>query len=242
MIISDRHRYVFVELPLTASTAIASELKAHYAGEEVLFKHATYRDFLKVATPEQRGYFVFSGIRNPLDQTVSHYYKYKNNQGNRFGALPKKKAGRLRRPLHRLLHRKRMRFIRQNEAGFGAFFQQFYRWPYSNWSVLAHRKFNFLIRFESLQDDFREALQRMDIAPVRELPQQNRTVEKSDGFEGHYDTERLQQRAMRIFGPFMRYWDYAWPEGWPESREPWYNNGLYRVLNLFRKFYWKYLR
>ncbi|MBA3404443.1 MAG: hypothetical protein H0U13_07160, partial [Gemmatimonadaceae bacterium] len=67
MIISDRHRYLFVELPRTGSTAIHRELCAMYDGEPILQKHATYGDFLKIATDDQRRYFVFSTVRNPLD-------------------------------------------------------------------------------------------------------------------------------------------------------------------------------
>ena len=40
MIISHKHKYVFVELPQTASSAIAKELKANYDGHEILFKQS----------------------------------------------------------------------------------------------------------------------------------------------------------------------------------------------------------
>lgn len=70
VIISDRHRYLFVELPRTGSTAVHRELKARYDGTPILTKHATYRDFLKVATENQKRYFVFSSVRNPLDDAV----------------------------------------------------------------------------------------------------------------------------------------------------------------------------
>jgi hypothetical protein len=72
MIISHKHKFLFVELPLTASTAISRELRANYGGEKILFKHATYQDFLRVANTHEREYFVFSGLRNPLDKAVSH--------------------------------------------------------------------------------------------------------------------------------------------------------------------------
>ncbi|MFN3939913.1 MAG: hypothetical protein ACK4IY_04960, partial [Chitinophagales bacterium] len=62
MIISDKHKYVFVELPQTASSAIAKELVAMYDGKEILFKHALYRtDFLKFANEAQKKYRVISG-------------------------------------------------------------------------------------------------------------------------------------------------------------------------------------
>jgi hypothetical protein len=65
MIISHRHRYVFVEVPRTGSTAVSAELRENYDGHEILRKHASYRDFLRVASEEERGYFTFSAVRNP---------------------------------------------------------------------------------------------------------------------------------------------------------------------------------
>ena len=84
MIISDKHRYLFVELPRTATTAIAKELRENYEGHSILYKHATYEDFLRIATDEQKKYFTFSCIRNPLDDVVSIYLKYRHNHGNSF--------------------------------------------------------------------------------------------------------------------------------------------------------------
>ena len=77
MIVSHEHRYVFIEVPHTASVAISTELRENYDGQRFLRKHATYRDFLRQATPEQRGYFAFAAVRNPLDVAVSRYYRFK---------------------------------------------------------------------------------------------------------------------------------------------------------------------
>ena len=85
MIISHKHKYVFVELPQTASSAIAKELKANYDGHEILFKHALYStDFLKQAKPEEKAYKVISGMRNPMDICVSNYFKFKTDHENRY--------------------------------------------------------------------------------------------------------------------------------------------------------------
>jgi hypothetical protein len=70
MIISHIHKYLFVELPRTGSTAISRELLQNYQGVKILRKHATYFDFLKRKARREK-YFVFSGIRNPLDDAVS---------------------------------------------------------------------------------------------------------------------------------------------------------------------------
>ena len=54
MIISHAHRYVFVEVPRTGSRAVATELREHYDGHEILRTHATYSDFLRQATDDER--------------------------------------------------------------------------------------------------------------------------------------------------------------------------------------------
>jgi len=50
-------------------------------GEEVV---GPLSDFLAVASPEQRGYFVFTAIRNPLDDAVSDYFKYLTDHRARY--------------------------------------------------------------------------------------------------------------------------------------------------------------
>src|SRR5690242_2440526 len=84
MVISDKYKYVFVELPLTGSTAISNELCEMYDGKKILRKHSKYQEFLEVAKEEQKKYFVFSGIRNPMDLVVSEFLKKKNNHKQRY--------------------------------------------------------------------------------------------------------------------------------------------------------------
>ena len=93
MVISHEHRYLFVELPHTGSTAIHAELCSNYTGENILHKHAYYHEFLKVASSEEKKYFAFSGLRNPLDEAVSIFFKYKTNHGNYINPRQMKKNG-----------------------------------------------------------------------------------------------------------------------------------------------------
>ena len=86
MIISHTHKYLFIELPMTGSTAISKELREQYDGVSILQKHSTYLDFLRVANEAEKQYFVFAGIRHPLDQVVSHYFKFKTGHDGQFTA------------------------------------------------------------------------------------------------------------------------------------------------------------
>ena len=71
---------------MTGSSAIAKELCLNYQGEKYkkLRKHALYSSFLKVASDEEKNFFVFTSIRNPLDKLVSIYIKIKNNHRDRY--------------------------------------------------------------------------------------------------------------------------------------------------------------
>ncbi len=175
MIISDRHRYLFVELPRTGSTAVHRELCALYEGEPILAKHATYGDFLKIATDDQKRYFVFSSVRDPLDDAVSKYFKVRG--GRAAGARPRgsrqRPQGTHRRKdrlINRLVDTHMTRFVRRTDADFATFFLRYYVLPYDTWASLAHRRFEFVVRFETLAEDFEKVLRLLGVEPRRPLP------------------------------------------------------------------------
>lgn len=242
MIISDKYKYVFVELPLTASTAISKELRQHYDGSLILHKHATYDDFLRHASNEQKNYFVFGSIRNPIDKAVSHYFKYKTDHRTAFSKPrrnPRKKIFTFLTETH--LNRIRYQFIQDQTADFTAFFKAFYKLPYSDWSILSHKEFDFVIRFENLQNDFAETITRLGISLVRELPLRNKTSEKDTEFTSYY-TSDIIPLAKRVFGLYMAYWDYDFPKTWGEYQPTRRDRFYYAALNIPRVFYWRHMR
>lgn len=234
MIVSHRHRYLFVELPHTGSTAISRELRTFYGGEDVLRKHFYLEDFLRHARPGEKGYFTFSGIRNPLDEAVSVYLKYKANHSSHF-TDPKERAenGGWVTPSHL----ERFRFVHEQGGDFPAYFRRFYRLPYDNWSSLSHHRMDHVLRFERLAEDFAELLRRLGIEPVRPLPVVNRTGQKSD-FLSYY-TPDIRRRAQCIFGPFLKRWGYELPAEWKLPPAPATDELAYRATvaakNLYRR-------
>ena len=237
MIVSDVHRYVFVELPRAGSSAIARELREHYAGRAVLQKHSTFRDFVAIAAPEQRRYFVFSTIRDPLDDAVSNYFKYVTDHRARYSRpLP---AGRWR--IIGLVQRRLWRRVATGEMDFPVFFRSVYVLPYDTWASDAHGSFDFVIRFERLADDFTEALRRIGVEPVRPLPVRNVTGGRSRDYTTYY-TPEIIARAKWVFGPYMRRWGYSFPEAWGEVRVSRRVEFWYRAVGLARSFYWRHLR
>ena len=238
MIISHINRYVFVELPRTGTTTIDKELKEHYAGVPILTKHSKYHQFLKIASEEEKQYFVFSTIRNPMDDAVSRFFKIKSNHSRRHTRLKsiKRRKGAVERYEDLLFH-----YVQRNEMDFPTFFKWVYRFPYDNWASLNHRDFNFVIRFENLQEDFAQALELIGLEQVRPLPMRNTTKIRNRDFL-HYYTPDAQAQAKRVFGPFMKQWGYEFPAEWGEVEVPWIHEVQYEWAHRVRSVYWKHLR
>jgi hypothetical protein len=235
MVISHKHRYLFVELPRTGSTAISNELCTNYDGGKILSKHATYEDWRRIASPNERGYFSFSCIRNPLDDAVSLYFKYKSDHRHRFS------QDKLRRGAFRTISMKRYNYVKTTDADFPSYFMRVYRIPYSNWSSLSHKKLDYVIRFEDLQTGFSRVLNLLGLEQIRPLPINNVTQGKKKHFVSYYSPEIIP-RAKWVFGPFVREWSYEFPAHWGNEPVPLPSLVLYRVCNVFRSIYWRHLR
>lgn len=238
MIISHKHKYVFVEFPRTGTTSVSRELCQQYAGIRILRKHSTYQEFLKVASPEEKDYFVFTCIRNPLDDAVSHFFKLKTDHRERYthpekARNTKRLAERMDAYLYGRIHRHNM--------DFPTFFRKFYVIPYNNWSSMAIKRYNYVMRFENLQVDFTNALKRIGIEPVRPLPYRNVTTERKREFWTYY-TPEIIPRARRIFGPFMKQWGYEFPEAWGDQSISWWNQVEFDFFTFWRRLYWGTLR
>jgi hypothetical protein len=239
VMISHEHRFVFVELPRTGSTAIRHELRDTYGAKPILHKHATYQEFLRQATPDEKTYFVFSGIRNPLDDAVSLYFKLLTDHKSK--RTDPTRAFKNRRLLFRLRDDAMFRFIRQREPDFSTFFLRFYKLPYDTWASLSHRDFDYVIRFERLAEDFDQALRRIGIEPVRPLPVINRTSARDRDFSTYY-TPEAQRRARRVFGPYMERWGYQFPATWDVEPPSTFHRAQYALFSFAARFYWRFLR
>jgi hypothetical protein len=204
MIIGRAHRYLFVEVPGTGSTAIATELMKNYGGERVLYKHATLGEFLR--TPEGRSgrFFVFAGVRHPLDSVLTGFFKMKTNHRGRYT------SPRLRyTPGVTARHIELFEYA-QNEGDFAGWFRELQNGVYNNFDLLLHHRFDYIIRYEQLQNGFSEVLRQIGLKEVRPLPLVNRTREKPANFWDYYP-EDLRARAMRLYWPYMRRWGYSFP-------------------------------
>ena len=84
MIISHKHKFLFIGLPFSASSAISKELYLRYEGKPFLAKHSIYYEFKKIATKEEKDYFVFAVLRNPMEIATTVYEKMKSNEKGNF--------------------------------------------------------------------------------------------------------------------------------------------------------------
>ena len=233
MIISHRYKFLFIGLPFSASSAISKELHLKYDGEPFLNKHSLYQDFIKVATAEEREYFVFGVSRNPMQIAVTVYEKMKANTKGNFTnpELFLENGGHITKK-----HREMFNFIHFNLATFQQYFNKFFKKPYDNLASLTISNCDYVIRYENIADDYLTALKKVGIKKPAPLPFANKTDgKKSDILE--YYTNDIKDRAIFIFGPFLKKHNFLFPEDWGEvklsvkSRVQFWSLGFLRKLN-----------
>jgi len=158
MIVSHKYKYLFIEIPLTASWAIRNELCEYYDGIPVLHKHATYSEFRRQGSKKEMSYFVFAAVRNPLDKIVSRYYKLKMNQKEIFS-----KDAFLRQSVIDYSDIKKYAYIISQEISFEEYFIKYCKKPYNDMIDFSSKYLDYVIRYESIQDGFSGFLKGVDI-------------------------------------------------------------------------------
>lgn len=231
MIISHEHRYVFIEVPQTGSWAIRDELCSYYSGTPILHKHAAYFEFRSIATHDEKSYFAFATVRNPLDTVVSRYCKLKTDHKQVFSD-----SGSTGALISDFSDRKKFEFIRNTDASFEAFFATYHKRSFSDMVDLSSGDLDFVIRFENLQQDFAEILRRLKIEQVRPVPVTNKTEGKRADWESYYTPGTIAQ-AKRVFGPFMKEWGYDFPPAWGDYHVSWLDQAEFRFVRRLRNAY-----
>ena len=135
----------------------------------------------------------------------------------------------------------RVRKIKKKNFDFESYFLKYYKWPYSDWSILDHKYFDFIIRFENLEEDFMTVLNKIEVKLKHPLIEKNVTTEKSKDFWEYY-TPAIIPRAKRIFGPFLRDWNYTLPASWGQYEYNILNEIMYSLLKFLRTLYWRYIK
>jgi len=238
MIISHKYKFLFIGLPFSASSAISKELHLEYEGEPLLRKHSLYHEFKKVATKEEQEYFVFAVLRNPMEIAITVYEKMKANAKGNF-TNPKlfaENGGHITKK-----HRARFNFIHKNNASFQQYFLRFFTKPYDNLSSMTLDNCDFVIRYENIAEDYFSALKRAGIETPKPLPVANKTAGKKQDILGYY-TDDIKKKAIFVFGPFMRKYNYAFPVSWGNVRISFFSRIFFKLISLFMRINQKYFK
>jgi hypothetical protein len=239
MIISHKFRYLFIEIPLTGSWAIHHELCNYYAGAPILHKHATYPEFQRIASDDEKKYFVFAAVRNPLDAAVTGFFKLKTNHKGVFsGAGTSIKSHKI--DYADLINYER---LRNSNATFEDCFLKPKIWerPFSDMIDVSANYLDFVMRFERLNQDFSEVLNLLGIEQVRPLPVRNKTQGRNADWTLYY-TPLTIEKAKRIYGPFMKKWGYEFPTEWGDYRVPGIDQLEFRLVTMMKYIYLVYFR
>ena len=236
MVISKTYRYIFIELPRTGTTAISKELCDNYGGKKILHKHSTYGNFLKIASEEEKKYFVFSCIRNPLDRTVSLYIKLKTGQKTIVSS-----GWNIKFLISELFFARRYYYLKRTQAKFADYFNKFYKLPYDDMSSISYKYCDYFIYFENMQKDFARVLQLIGIKQIRDIPFVNITDKKKKDFLSYY-IPSTHKRAKRLFGPYMEKWGYKFPLNWGKVENSNILRYQWKVLFRIRKILWNYFQ
>ena len=238
MIISHKYKFLFIGLPFSASSAISKELNLQYKGEPYLRKHSLYYEFERTASKEEREYFVFAVIRNPMDIAITMFEKMKANTKGNFTnpALFLENGGHITKQ-----QRVRFNFIHKNNASFQQYFLKFFNKPYDNLTSMTIDNCDFVIRYENIVEDYFSALKRAGIETPRPLPIANKTTGKKPDILDYY-TDDIKEKSIAIFGPFIEKHNYSFPAEWKEVKIPLKNKIQFWILRILRKLNHKYLK
>lgn len=238
MIISHKYRFLFIGLPFSASSAISKELYVRYGGESILRKHSLYYEFQQIAKKEQNNYFVFAVLRNPMQIIISLYEKMKANTKGNFTNLDLfiENGGHITKK-DRLI----FNFIHDEQATFQQYFCRFFHKPYDNLTSLTLKHCDYVIKYENIAEDYLTALKQAGIKKVRPLPVENKTVGKTLDITEYY-TDDIKDRAIFVFGPFLKKHNMSFPKEWGEISLVKTSIVQFHILSILRKIYYKYFK
>jgi|GEM_PF-285679 len=236
MIISHKHKYLFIAVPRTGSTTISEELCEMYEGESILDYHSNYFEFARQCSEEESSYFVFCGVRNPLDDAVSLYMKFMTDHDKGYSEEKWRldKGGYMSK--RRVEIHKHLKNVDRPFAVFLRKFYDFRNFPYTSNADINVGFCNAIIRVESLEKDFDAVLGKIGVEKKRPLPMKNPTRTK-ENFLNYYADNQTRNMAVRIFGPAMEEWGYSFPDLWNAGKCGTIDRGRYHLMKKLRHLY-----
>ena len=238
MIISHKYKFLFIGLPFSASSAISKELHLEYDGEPYLRKHSLYHEFESVATKSELKYFVFAVLRNPMEIAITVYEKMKANAKGNFTnpELFSENGGHITKQ-----QRQKFNYIKYNNSSFQQYFIKFHQKPYDNLSSLTIDDCDFVIKYETIAEDYLLALKKAGVSNPKPLPVANKTAGKRNDLLGYY-TNDIKEISIAVFGPFLEKYNYSLPKEWGEVKIPLKSKLEFLILGVLRKINQKYFK
>lgn len=234
MVISHKYKYLFLEIPLTGSWSIQQELSKYYDGHQILHKHATYPEFLRIADHDEKDFFVFATVRNPLDEAVSGYFKLLTDHKNVFSKGDDAVKSNIIDYSNILTYKK----LKDKNQDFETLFLEKRIWerPYSSQIDVSQPFLDYVIKFERIDEGFANALSQIGIEQIRPLPRKNKTKGRRSDWESYY-TPRMIEKAKIIYGPFMERWGYEFPASWGDLKVSRRKRFEYKLVNRLKLWY-----
>lgn len=192
-------------------------------------------DFLRQASEDEKKYYIFSGVRNPLDEAVSVFLKIKNNHKGNYTDPGKFRVN------GGFITDKKMKirdYVEENDPDFGQYLMRFYKKPFDNMNAAYFNKMNYIIRFERIAEGFSYVIEKnIGIDLKRALPIVNKTQGK-ESFLDYYDSKEVIEHALDVFGPFMLKWGYEIPNTWDGFNISTLSILKFRVFEILRKIHY----
>jgi hypothetical protein len=242
MVISHRYKYLFLENPLTGSTALSKRLVSKHEGQRILYKHANYLEFENFINVSKEEYFVFAVIRNPLDTAVSAYVKFLTDHQSAFTDPKARKnhGGWVTRS-----HIKLYRFAQNPKNTFENFLHKAIKVPGkipgSGFWMARNKSFcDYIMKYERLDEDFSKILKLLGIDDKEPIEKVNVTKGKGH-YEDYYNKESIDF-TIQMLGPFMQEWGYELPQSWNKCLKIKYKNQrLYELMKKLHFYNCKYI-
>ena len=85
------------------------------------------------------------------------------------------------------------------------------------------------------------ALKKAGVSNPKPLPTSNKTAGKKNGILDYY-TNDIKEISIAVFGPFLKKYNYSFPEVWGEVKIPLKSKLEFLILGFLRKINQKYFK
>ena len=197
MIISRKHKYIFIAHPSSGGTAIMNELLENYDGEILYHKHCNYPPLINDPSIKNlKDNFVFGVVRDPIDKSFSEYNKIKFNANNQYTNenFFIENGGNVSKKMRKVYYK-----VKKLKS-FEEYLKFRYRFKlYHDWVTINSPYLNGIIRFDKISKDFELIIKKLNLPLKRSLPQINKTSKKDSE---NYLNPKIKKR---IFGPYYNF-------------------------------------